>query len=74
MEGDTCIIGAYGVGIDDMSGESMTIDHRDDVFDVNMSDFSSFDDYESTSLTMVFPGKVTKGQKVSLVKGMQLEI
>ena len=69
MEGDTCIIGAYGVGIDDMSGGSMTIDHRDDVFDVNMSDFSSFDDYESTSLTMVFPGKVTDADSNAKVDG-----
>ena len=68
-EGDTCIIGAYGVGIDDMSGGSMTIDHRDDVFDVNMSDFSSFDDYESTSLTMVFPGKVTDADSNAKVDG-----
>ena len=68
-EGDTCIIGVYGVGIDDMSGGSLTIKHRDDVFAVNMSDFNSFDDYESTSLTMIFPGKVTDADSNAKVDG-----
>ena len=68
-EGDTCIIGAYGVSIDDMSGGSLRIDHRDGAFAVNMSDFNSFDDYESTTLTMVFPGKVTDADSNAKVDG-----
>ena len=68
-EGDTCIIGAYGVSIDDMSGGSLQINHRDGVFAVNMSDFNSFDDYESTTLTMVFPGKVTDADSNAKVDG-----
>lgn len=68
-EGDACIIGAYGVSIGDMSGGSLHIDHRGDAFTVNMSDFNSFDDYESTTLTMVFPGKVTDADSNAKVDG-----
>ena len=68
-EGDTCVIGVYGISIDDMSGGSLRIKHRGDAFTVNMSDFSSFDDYESTTLTMVFPGKVTDADSNAKVDG-----
>ena len=52
-----------------MSGGSLRIKHRGDAFTVNMSDFSSFDDYESTTLTMVFPGKVTDADSNAKVDG-----
>ena len=68
-EGDTCVIGVYGISIDDMSGGSLRIKHRGDAFTVNMSDFSSFDDYESTTLTIVFPGKVTDADSNAKVDG-----
>ena len=68
-EGDTCIIGAYGVSIGGTNDGGTYIDHKNGVFVARMDDFDSFDDYESTSLTMIFPGEVTDADGNAKVDG-----
>ena len=68
-EGDTCIIGAYGVSIGGTNDGGTYIDHKNGVFVARMDDFDGFDDYESTSLTMIFPGKVTDADGNAKVDG-----
>ena len=43
-EGDTCIIGAYGVSIGGTNDGGTYIDHKNGVFVARMDDFDSFDD------------------------------
>lgn len=68
-EGDTCTIGTYGVRIGDTNDGDTYIDHRNGVFVARMDDFDNFDNYESTTLTMVFPGKVTDADSNAKVDG-----
>ena len=68
-EGDFCIIGLYGASISSLGDGSMHIDHKDGVFSVKMDDFDDFEDYRSTTLTMVFPGKVTDADSSAKTDG-----